>query len=235
MLGLLCDETWMQDLLKTILTRVGSRLSARTVHRLNAAISYIETGRWLREQKLVPQVRVDRTRELFDLIIQQVADQDVLYLEFGVFRGDSMRYWSRRLRNPQAKLHGFDSFEGLPEVWNIDSPQGHFSTNGVMPIIEDPRVKFFKGWFNETLPVYQMPPHDRLVIDMDADLYSSTIYVLKTLQSFIVPGTYIYFDEFADKENELRAFSEFVLETEMRFELLAANRDNSNVVFRRLG
>jgi Macrocin-O-methyltransferase (TylF) len=224
-----------QDLLKTILTRAGSHFSARTMHRLNAAISYIETGRWLNEQKLVPRVRVDRNRELFDLIIRDVADREVLYLEFGVFRGDSMRYWSRRLKHPHAKLHGFDSFEGLPEAWNIDSPQGHFSTNGAIPIIKDPRVKFFKGWFNDTLPGYQMPPHNRLVLDMDADLYSSTIYVLKTLESFIVPGTYIYFDEFADRENELRAFSEFVLDTEMRFELTAAKRDNSKVVFRRVG
>ena len=225
----------MQDLLKTILIRAGSHCSARTMHKLNAAINYIETGRWLNEQKLVPQVRAGRPHELFDLIIRDVADQDVLYLEFGVFRGDSMRYWSRRLKNPRAKLHGFDSFEGLPEAWNIDSPQGHFSTNGAIPIIKDSRVKFFKGWFNETLPGYQMPPHDRLVVDMDADLYSSTIYVLKALESSIVPGTYIYFDEFADRENELRAFSEFVQDTEMRFELIAANRENSKVVFRRVG
>ena len=225
----------VNQLFKDVLARAGSRLSARTLHKLNAAISYIETGHWLHQQRLFPQVRVDRTHQLFDLIIEQVADQDVLYLEFGVFRGDSMRYWSRQLRNPQAKLHGFDSFEGLPEAWNIDSPQGHFSTNGAVPVIEDPRVKFFKGWFSNTLPGYNVPPHDRLVLDMDADLYSSTIYVLKTLESFIVPGTYIYFDEFADRQNELRAFSEFVIDTKMRFELLGANRDYSKVVFRRVG
>jgi len=225
----------MQDLLKIILTRAGSQLSARTVHRLNAAINYIETGRWLNAQKLRPQVRVGSAHQLFDLVIEQVADQDVLYLEFGVFRGDSIRYWSQRLKNPRAKLHGFDSFEGLPEGWNIDSPQGHFSTNGMIPVIDDSRVKFFKGWFNETLPSYRVPPHEKLVLDMDADLYSSTGYVLNTLESFIVPGTYIYFDEFADRQNELRAFSEFVQETQMRFELLAANRDSSKVVFRRVG
>jgi len=224
----------MQELLKIILTRAGSRLSERTVHKLNAAINYIETGRWLNAQKLSPQVRVENAHQLFDLVIEQVADHDVLYLEFGVFRGDSMRYWSQRLRNPRATLHGFDSFEGLPEGWNIDSPQGHFSTNGMIPTIDDSRVRFFKGWFNETLPGYRIPPHDRLVLDMDADLYSSTAYVLKTLESFIVPGTYIYFDEFADRQNELRAFSEFVLDTEMRFELLGATQDNSKVVFRRV-
>jgi hypothetical protein len=225
----------MQDLLKIILTRAGSRFSERSVHRLNAAINYIETGRWLNAQRLSPQVRVASADELFDVVIEQVADRDVLYLEFGVFRGDSMRYWSRRLRNPHAKLHGFDSFEGLPEGWNLDSPQGHFSTNGMIPMISDSRVRFFKGWFDETLPTYHAPPHDQLVLNMDADLYSSTGYVLKTLRALIVPGTYIYFDEFADRQNELRAFSEFVLDTKMRFDLLAANHDNSKVLFRRVG
>ena len=28
----------------------------------------------------------------------------------------------------------------------------------------------------------------------DADLYSSTIYVLRRLRDYIVPGTYLYFD-----------------------------------------
>jgi Macrocin-O-methyltransferase (TylF) len=224
----------MQDLLKIILTRAGSRFSERTVHRLNAAINYIETGRWLNAQKLTPQLRVATADELFDVVIEQVAERDVLYLEFGVFRGDSMRYWSRRLRNPQAKLHGFDSFAGLPEGWNLDSPQGHFSTNGMIPMISDSRVRFFKGWFDETLPTYQAPPHDQLVMNMDADLYSSTDYVLKTLKTLIVPGTYIYFDEFADRQNELRAFAEFVFDTRMRFELLAAKQDNSKVLFRRV-
>jgi hypothetical protein len=224
----------MQDLFKVILTRAGSRLSARTVHRLNAALNYVETGRWLAAQNLNPQRRVAGAHELFDLIIDDVADRNVLYLEFGVFRGESMRYWSQRLRNPEAKLHGFDSFEGLPEAWNIDSPQGYFTTNGAIPVIEDPRVKFFKGWFDQTLPNYQLPAHDQLVLDMDADLFSSTDYVLKTLKRSIVPGTYIYFDEFADRQNELRAFSEFVRDTKMRFELLGANQDSSKVVFRRI-
>ena len=223
----------MQDLLKTLLTRVGSTLSEKTIHNFNAAINYAETGRWLASHNLRPRARVKNDRELFDLIIEDVADSEVLYLEFGVFQGESMRYWSSHLRNPKAKLHGFDSFEGLPETWNLNLKKGHFSTNGAIPDIRDPRVKFFKGWFNETLATYIPPPHERLVIDMDADLYSSTIYVLRKLQQIIVPGTYLYFDEFADRLNELRAFAEFVDSTGMRFELLAANSTFSRVVFRR--
>ena len=224
----------MHDVLKKVLTRVGARLSERSIQKLNSAINYAETGRWLTSHGLNPDVQTKRDRELFDLIIKDVADSEVLYLEFGVFEGDSMRYWSSRLKNPASNLHGFDSFEGLPETWNLDLKKGHFSTNGKIPQISDPRVKFFKGWFDQTLPTYIPPPHQQLVLDLDADLYSSTIYVLRHLQPIIVPGTYIYFDEFADRANELRAFAEFVEDTRMKFTMLGANSSFSKVVFRRV-
>ena len=163
-----------------------------------------------------------RREELFDLVGKQVRDREVLYLEFGVFQGEATRRWSKLLLNPKSKLHGFDSFEGLPENWLPHRQKGCFATDGTIPRIDDSRVAFFKGWFNETLPTYKCPSHEVLVINVDADLYSSAICVLKALKNEIVPGTYIYFDEFADRENELRAFSEFVLDTEMRFELLGA-------------
>jgi macrocin-O-methyltransferase TylF-like protien len=224
----------MHDIVKSLLVRVGSRLSENTVHNFNAAINYAETGRWLAKHGFHPRIRVKHDRELFDLIIEEVVESEVLYLEFGVFEGESMRYWSSRLKNPCAHLHGFDSFEGLPEDWNIDTPKGHFSTDGTIPTLDDERVKFFKGWFNQTLPGYVAPPHQSLVIDMDADLYSSTIYVLGELRQLIVPGAYVYFDEFADRFNELRAFAEFVEVTAMKFEMLAANSKFSRVVFRRV-
>lgn len=84
------------------------------------------------------------------------------------------------------------------------------------------------------LPSYVAPPHQKLVVDMDADLYSSTAYVLAQLRPLVVPGTYIYFDEFADRFNELRAFAEFVENTGMKFEMLGANGKLSKVVFQRV-
>lgn len=55
-----------------------------------------------------------------------MADSEVLYLEFGVFEGESMRYLASRIKNPKANLHGFGSFEGLPETWNMDMRKGYF-------------------------------------------------------------------------------------------------------------
>jgi len=218
--------------IKAALARVGPLVSESTVHTLNAMLNYLETGRWLAAHELRSRVRRRTDKELFDLILADVAAERVLYLEFGVYRGESMRYWASKLTHPESALHGFDSFEGLPEHWNIDTRRGHFSTAGALPQIADPRVRFFKGWFSETLPGYVAPPHDRLVVNLDADLYSSTIEALQGIRALIVPGTYLYFDEFADRMNELRAFAEFVEATSLAFTLVAASPALTHVVFR---
>lgn len=170
--------------------------------------------------------------QLYDRIAAQVSGKRVLYLEFGVFEGNVTRYWSQLLTNPETHLHGFDSFEGLPEAWHgTDRGLGHFSTEGHIPQIDDSRVTFFKGWFEQTLPTYQAPEHDVLVVNLDADLYSSTAYVLKQIQHLLVPGTFIYFDEFNDRDHELKAFDEFLKATGITCSLFAAAATLQHVVF----
>ena len=201
---------------------------------LNAAVNYLEVGRWMRAHGFERHRGFGTRLELFDLIAADVADERVLYVELGVYEGASMRYWSSLLQNPDARLHGFDSFEGLPEDWTIGEGKGHFSTNGRVPEIADDRVSFFAGWFEETLPGYEPPEHDRLVVNFDCDLYSSAALGLSTLESLIVPGTYVYFDEFHDRHHELRAFDEFLERTGGRFEAVGATPHLSQVVFRRV-
>lgn len=187
----------------------------------------------MRQQKYTVR-RVERKEQVFDLIAQDIGGKRVLYLEFGVWQGQTVRYWSKLLTNPESKLHGFDSFEGLPEDWDLKWPKGTFSTGGRIPQIDDSRVMFFKGWFEDTLADYELPPHDVLVINFDADLYSSTIYVLNRLKDAIVPGTYLYFDEFQDGRHEFRAFNEFLQATGMRFAMVGATSALQQVAFRRI-
>jgi hypothetical protein len=152
-----------------------------------------------------------------------------------VARGSSIRQWSELLRNPRSSLHGFDSFLGLPHDWSLEGHErGYFSTNGRPPEIDDPRVQFFVGWFEETLPSYQWPEHEVLVVLMDADLYSSTSTVLEYVKQRLLPGSYLYFDQFHHRCDELRAFAELLDENSFSFELVASSRDLSNVAFRRV-
>jgi hypothetical protein len=217
-----------------LLTRIGGRCSARFTHRLQTTVNYLETGRWLRDNGFVIPRRSKNREEVFAAAVAEVKDKQVGYLEFGVFQGDTIRYWSERLTNPQSFLHGFDSFEGLPENWHLRRPKGHFSTQGDLPHIPDPRVKFFKGWFQDTLPTYVLPPHEHLVINIDSDLYSSANLVLNKLRDHIVVGTFLYFDELFDPHHELKAFDEFLSQTGMRFAIVAAFRDLSGVMLKRI-
>jgi hypothetical protein len=188
----------------------------------------------MREQSCYPVQTLKDRNEIFDLIGRDVGDAEVLYLEFGVYQGESMRYWSSLLKNSRSILHGFDSFEGLPEHWGNDYPKGRFSTGGKLPQIPDGRVRFFKGWFNETLPRYSLPAHERLVINMDADLYTSTKYVLEALGDRIEIGAWLYFDEFSDWQHEFRAFREFVQDTGMRFRAVAECDALYRIAFQRV-
>ena len=163
-----------------------------------------------------------------------LRERRVLYLEFGVFHGSAIRYWSKALRHPEARLHGFDSFEGLPEDFDVlDGPnrKGFFSTLGQIPKIDDPRVSFFKGWFEETLPAYEPPAHDTLLVTLDADLYSSTICVLRHLRHWIRPGTYLYFDDLCRIEHEPKAFDEFMGESGRRFAIICSDHSLNRAMF----
>ena len=222
------------DLFKSLLTRVGTHLSSKTIHNLNASINYLEVGRYMRANGYNVSHRVENRLRLFDLVAQQVADRVVLYLEFGVCKGSATRYWSNLLRNPESKLHGFDSFVGLPED-SGSFPKGYFNVDGQVPQIDDPRVQFFKGWFNETFPDYKFPPYEELVIILDADLLflhnlrpqhprashrSRRLSLLRRLQ---LPQPY-----------ELRAFDEFQKRTGMKFSVVGVSRPLSQVMFQRI-
>jgi hypothetical protein len=220
--------------LKHVLTVVGARLAPSTLLQLQMMVNHLRLGRWMRDHGFDFPMRTRDRHAVWDVVADCVWDQQVLYLEFGVFSGHSMRYWSRKLKNPASILHGFDSFEGLPESggrWR----KGQFDVGGQIPKIDDPRVKFFKGWFDQTLPHYTVPPHAVLVINMDADLYSSTIYVLNQLRPHIKPGTFIYFDEMNHLEHEPRAFDEFTAATGLTFQAVAADRTLAFVFLKCVG
>jgi hypothetical protein len=131
---------------KVLLTELGARLGARTIYNLNGCFNYLFAGWWFRSRGFLGGTLVASRFDVFDLVLAEVAHQRVLYLEFGVAAGNSMRYWSNLLRNPHSQLHGFDSFRGLPHDWILEGhPRGYFSTQGVIPQINDPRVEFSPG------------------------------------------------------------------------------------------
>ena len=211
------------------LTRLGGRLGARFTKPASQAAKYLETGRRLAERRLAPATLCNDRDDVFSTLARRIQGDRVLYLEFGVGPGHSLARWTQLLRGPGVAFHGFDSFLGLPEAWR-ELEAGHFGREGVSPPNRDPRVHFHVGWFDATLPEFTPPDHDRLIANVDCDLYSSTRTVLAHLRKWLRPGDYVYFDEFAEPEHELKAFLEF-LDTGVLVRLVLADRPHQHVVF----
>jgi len=135
---------------------------------------------------------------------------DGMYMEFGVYSGTTINHIAARV---ETTVHGFDSFEGLPEQWG-SVPAGKFARHGDLPEVRE-NVELHVGWFQETLPRFLETHAGRAAfIHIDSDLYSSARTILTALQPRIVPGTVIVFDEFFNypgwQEHEYRAFREFI-------------------------
>ena len=113
----------------------------------------------------------------------------------------------------------------MPEKWGATIyDKGFFSTEGIPPIIADERVSFVKGWFQQTLPLFlkDFSSTKQIIIHCDADLYSSTLYVLCKLDPIIKTGTIVIFDEFSSIMDEFRALDDFSQGFNRSYEVIGA-------------
>jgi len=150
----LLPSSWI----KYFLTPLGAFLPARAIYSLNASIGYLELGRWMRAKGYDTRRRFSRREQLFDLVGQQVRDREV----FGVRR--LSRQSNAPLVYTPAELE-----EQTPRVRQLRRTAGELAPpsserlfrqtrNGEIPQIDDNRVTFFKGWFDQTLRTYKCPP-----------------------------------------------------------------------------
>ena len=139
-----------------------------------------------------------------------------LWLEFGVCSGRTINLISKCTNN---KVYGFDSFYGLPEDWGDHQKKGSYSRDGNLPQVND-NVELIVGLFEDTLDDF-LEKHKEPVayLHLDADLYSSTKFVLDKLSDRIVSGTVISFDEIYNypeyKDHEIKAWVEFCNENKI--------------------
>jgi hypothetical protein len=179
-----------------------------------------ETVDYIKDNMSEALVRRDATDVL--AFASRRVSVDGLFLEFGVRTGGTINQIARRHR--ATTVHGFDSFEGLPEPWTgwtLDA--GAFSGEG-MPVVE-PNVELHVGWFDETLPQFLEDHADPVaLVHIDSDIYSSARTVLSNLAPRLGPGSIIVFNEYFNypnwKQHEYRAFQEFCADHEVRYRYL---------------
>jgi Macrocin-O-methyltransferase (TylF) len=99
---------------------------------------------------------------------------------------------------------------------------------GRLPDIKDSRCTFEVGLFQETLLSF-IGTHDfsrKLIVHLDADLFSSTLFVLTTLARHFKHGNVVFFDNFICSLDEFRAF---VKSFRVKYEVLGAVCEYSRV------
>lgn len=164
-----------------------------------------------------------RREDLYRHIIKTEDLDTVDYLEFGVSKGQSFRWWTNELKHPDSRFHGFDTFTGLPEDWG-PFKAGDMSNNNAPPEMNDNRCQFYQGLFQQTLiPFLANFNNDKKkIIHMDADLYSATLYVLTLMTPYLKKGDIIFFDEFNVPMHEYKAFTEWANSFYINYEVIGS-------------
>jgi hypothetical protein len=160
-----------------------------------------------------------------------------LVLEFGVEKGTTLR---RLAALTDRIVHGFDSFEGLPDDWaGTKSAKGTFGQAGRLPDVPA-NVRLHVGWFEDTLPVFLAAEAGPCaLIHVDCDIYSSTATVFRLLRGRIIAGTVILFDEYYNypgwQQHEFKAFQEFIAASGLGYEYIGLAAEKGHVAVRITG
>lgn len=155
------------------------------------------------------------------------AENKIFFIEFGVYDGTSIKFFSKNNLNKNSKFFGFDSFVGLPEDWTKSHKKGTFDLQGIIPDIKDKRVKFISGWFQNKLPDFlsKQTLSGTVLVHYDADLYSSTLYCL-SLMHYKVDSYFAIFDEFTGDES--RALYNYMKAFGAKVSFIARTKDKFN-------
>ena len=162
-------------------------------------------------ETMIGMVRARYLAKSVEQVVRDGVPGDLL--EAGVWRGGVcilMRGALEALGDTARFVWVADSFEGLPkpeperypadegdDLWtfkelavSLEQVQANFARYGLL----DDRVRFLKGWFEDTLP---SAPVSRLaVLRLDGDLYSSTTQALTALYPKLSPGGYCIIDDY---------------------------------------
>lgn len=166
----------------------------------------------------------DGRRKVLRAAARRAARRQGMVLEFGVYRGASLRWLAKRF--PRRLVAGFDSLDGFPEDgrvdWNVDFRMSAPPETGAAVLVP--------GWFSETLPGFLAEnPGPAALVHIDCDIYSSTVDVLTALEGArrIEPGLVIVFDELVNYReylwNEMLALWEMLERTGLGAKPLAAS------------
>lgn len=179
------------------------------------------------------KIKFFKLEELFKFPLNAV-NINGLFLEFGVCKGITINRIASLI--PDKTVYGFDSFDGLPEDW-CGHKKGYLKVGNVQEVLNNllDNIQIVIGLFQKTLEPFLKEYKEKVAfVHLDADLYSSTKYVLDTLEKYnrFQQGTIIQFDEFLSinfPSFEWSAFRDFVKEYNIKYDIIAVDRSRVTV------
>lgn len=163
--------------------------------------------------------RLRNIRECVDLVLRDGVPGD--FLEAGVWRGGGAIYMRACLKARNVsdrRVWAADSFQGLPASsdprdtidWDkfrqLAVSRFQVEANFARYRLLDEQVSFVEGFFDKTLP----GPIERLAImRVDADMYQSTMDVLRALYSKVSRGGFVIIDDYGSIDACRAAVDEF--------------------------
>jgi len=162
------------------------------------------------------RLKLRSLKNLAELVNENKVPGD--FVECGTFKGGSAAIISTAL-TPARRLWLFDSFEGLPDVKDIDGVDSKEWVGKCRAAEEDViealtnvgaspnQYLLRKGWFQETFRG-ELPGQVAL-LHCDADWYDSVLLTLETFYERIPPGGVVVLDDFGWWEGCREAFYDF--------------------------
>lgn len=226
---------------------LGYNTDVMNIQRMAKDLATADTWRYMEQHDLEDLKDCVTDYALYEWVTSTQLDPALLeagqVLEFGTATGRTLNQFAYWL--PNKTIHGFDSWQGLPEKFN-SLPVGHFAQT--LPDVL-PNCCLVQGWFGTR------PPQDKssiaehtaatfvaahqapiALLHLDADLYSSTKTVLNAFVSQIVPGTVILFNEYWNhptwKKHEHKAWQEHCKMHGIRYQYIGYASDHQEVAVR---
>ena len=164
--------------------------------------------------------------------IENDNNSDYFYIEFGVFSGTSINYFSNKLKK---NIYGFDSFEGLKEDWlGTSVTKGTFDLKKKIPTLNSNVIPVV-GWVQDTLPTFLDEKKPQInFVHMDVDTYESSKFILEKIKPFLIKGAIILFDEVYNFEGwdvgEYKALTEVFEDKDYQF--ISFSKDTSQAAIK---
>ncbi|MFH7023900.1 MAG: class I SAM-dependent methyltransferase [Heteroscytonema crispum UTEX LB 1556] len=228
------DQIVNKILTSSTINRIINYFAAQNIHLQMQKNALESTARYV-EENMMSAVSFSDLFSLLNFALSE-AKLDGLVMEFGVAGASTTNFIAKNMMN--KTVHGFDSFEGLPEFW-VDNlggryEKGTFDSKGKLPTVHE-NVQLHVGWFDKTLPEFVAShKEDVSFVHIDCDLYSSTKTIFDILSDRINSGTIIAFNEYFNypswQQHEHKAFQEFVAKNNLKYEYIAYNKVGWEVV-----